>query len=75
MDAHRHNSKLWWLDAEVLSVVPGKECGGVALAAGVRAVSTTAHCKTNAEWYFSFVSIFSKSENPVRFLWLSKTRY
>lgn len=47
----------------------------MALAAGVTAASTTAHCKTNAEWYFSFLSIFRKSENPVGFLLLSKTMH
>ena len=31
-DAHRHSSKLWWPDAEMLSVVPGEELGVVTLA-------------------------------------------
>ena len=26
----RHSSELWWLDAEMLSVVPGMELGGAA---------------------------------------------
>lgn len=32
-EAHRHSLKLWCPDAEVLSVVPGKELGESTLAA------------------------------------------
>lgn len=32
-DAHRCSSKLWWPDAEMQSIVPGKECGGATLTA------------------------------------------
>lgn len=41
----QHSSQLWQLDAELLSVVPGKELGSATLTAQVCAASKTAHCK------------------------------
>ena len=53
-DAHRHSSKLWWPDAEMLSVVPGKEPSGA-----------TISCQTNTEHYFCFLPLSHKSKNPL----------
>ena len=42
-DVPRHHSKHWRLDAETLSVIPGRRCGGAALAArGASTASTVA---------------------------------
>lgn len=51
---YNHNSKLWQLDAEMLS---GKELRSASLGCPA---SVTAHCKTNAG-YFAF---YHKRDNP-----------
>ena len=56
----RHSSKLWRLDAEMLSVVPGKEFGRATLTAwGTQGLKG---CCKHAECYFCFSSFFIKAK-------------
>lgn len=64
-DAHRHRSKLWWLDAEMLSVLPGERVWWHR-SFQVPAAPITAHCKTNTEHYFDFLPFLHKSKNSLQ---------
>lgn len=77
-DAQRCSSKLWQLEEEVLSVVPGKEPGGTVLTApGVRVCATcvTAHRKTNAACSVHFLSFIIKGKIVFGLISVRKTRY
>lgn len=60
-------------DAEMLSVVPGKELGGAALSAlgALHTASGAAHSRTGTDVVFAF-GLFRKSGNPSDFFWLVK---
>lgn len=77
-DAHRHSSKLWGLDAEMLSVFPGKEPGcatqaaGSARCLGKGSLQKKKKLKAKHTKYYRFSPFFCKSENPPDFLQLWK---
>lgn len=64
----KHSPKLWQLHAEMLSVAPGKECGGASHDA-----SGATCCKTRAKCYFCFSPFFLEAKSSLDFLWLVKT--
>ena len=66
-DAHRHNSKLWQLDAEMLNVVPGEELGGTTLL-GVLDASEMPAAKQmlSASFTFHLFFFFCKSKHPLQ---------
>jgi len=64
-DAHRRSSDLRPPDAEMLSVVLGKELGGPLTAQSAHAASVKAGCNTNTERYFCFLSFYMKFKNPI----------
>lgn len=60
--AHRYSSKLWHLDAEMLSVVSGKELGRPLSLLGVRSASITAPTKQTLNGFFTFCLFFVKAK-------------
>lgn len=48
-DAHRHSTKLWWLDAEMLCGFWGKSSAGPLWLLGVWPACVMACCKTDTE--------------------------
>ena len=73
-DAHRHSTKLWWLGAETLSVVPGKEIGRAPLTA-LGALGLYNGSLKNTDRYFCFSPFFIKVKILFGFLSVGKNRY
>lgn len=69
----RQDSKLWWLDAEMLNVVSGKDTDRPLSLLRAHAASITAHCTTSSECYFCF-SPFVKVKIFFGFLSVSKNQ-
>lgn len=70
------SSKLWRLDAKMLSVVPGvRSLAGYPPCSGVHAPSIMSHRKTNTERYFHFSPFSLKEKILLRFLLVSENRY
>lgn len=75
IDAHWHSSKLWWLDAEILRVIPGKEIVSTTLAALGVHCSTISGCKTNVEHDFCFSLFFHNTIILFIFLSVNENSY
>lgn len=63
-DAHRHSSKLWQLDAEMLNVVPGRSLAGP----GVHAASIVAAAKQMPD-IISLFAFLHKSASPFQIIY------
>ena len=81
-DAHRHSSKIWQLDGEMLGVVPWEGAGPGHCTAGVLTASVRVHCRMTLECSFAFwlllllllLPFFCKSKNPLlATFWLEKS--
>ena len=72
-----HRSKVWWLEVEMLGVIPEEGAWGAALATSGAAASIMAYCKSNTEHYLLLVSFsfFVKVKILFEFLLVSENRY